>query len=226
VRRYTLAVIVLVGAAAACNAGSARQDEHVEAQATALAADETARAAEATLNAVNTAEASDDDSENGESEPQPEKLLTPSPTFNARLTLYSGPENATFDNFHDNLISALTAGPRDYAELQTLMGGKLFLFTGPNIAEQEVAPADAANLLRTDYLPTTNNFSFSFGDEVNIPAYLGYQPLDEFPDAVFVLYTSGWLDGNGDGILIIEGNQSQGYRWAAVVIDADGFEEN
>lgn len=155
----------------------------------------------------------------------PDGPPTTTPTFDPDLPVYRGPDNATFELFRDTLIDNLSSGPRDYGELQTLMGGDVFLITGVNIAERELSPAEATRQLESDILPTRNNFSYSFGDEANIPALIGYDPRDAFPEAVYFLLTGGWLDGNGDGILIVEPDGGSGYRWAGVILDSDGFKE-
>ncbi len=149
---------------------------------------------------------------------------TITPTFNPSLPVYRGPSGAVFDRFQQTLVDTLSSGPRDYDELQTLIGGDVFLVTGVNIAERELAPADARRQLEDDLLPIRNTFSYSFGDDANIPALLGYDPQEAHPDAVYFLLTEGWLDGNADAILIVASNDGSGYRWAGVILDMDGFD--
>lgn len=150
---------------------------------------------------------------------------TTTPTFDPNLPVWRGPNNASFELFRDTLVENLTAGPRDYGELQTLMGGDVFLITGVDIAEREVSPAEARQQLEEGILPVRNTFSYTFGDDANIPLLLGYDPRDTYPEAVYFLVTGGWLDGNADAILVVEPDSGSGYRWSGIILDSDGFED-
>ncbi len=140
-------------------------------------------------------------------ETEPEESDIPTPTV---IPPTAAPAQPGVDvmAFKQELINALSAYNRDYAQLQSYMGNEFWITD--DYSAMNYIPTDAVQALR----------DYPLSPEYTISADINLDPTTMFdlPEADDYIYSTGWGDGTCPGILMINKVEDGSYYWHGVAI--------
>ncbi len=129
----------------------------------------------------------------------------------------------SIQEFKQALTAALTAGPRDYAALGSLMGDPFEIMIWYGNGEQ-MTPSDAVSALQNTFLPPANVVTYAELTEIDTDALFGGNPFQLYPNAVDFLFSQGWGPSGTDEVLIYIGQGPDGsYYWQGILYANGGF---